>query len=150
MDEEERNSTKSNIPEDILNLELKFLDENVRPYITHVVESWVTYMKTGTGGNIIVIYIQALLWQLRPVQRLTEIELERFENRNKELLLKLKEKNNGTFNRDIIQLINDLNDKIGDCKLFARPTEETTSGLGMLMQQMKKAEKEEKEKEKKV
>jgi hypothetical protein len=132
LDDDER-KPKPNIPEDVLNLELKFLDENVRPYITEVVDSWRKYMKKGTGAKNIVINIQALLWQLRPVDRLTQHELELFEDRNKKLI------NNGKeFEHDIVVLINDLTEKIGDCKLFSRPSEETSSGLGTLMRQMKK------------
>ena len=135
----EEETTKRNIPEDVLNLELKFLDENVRPYITEVVDSWREYMKTGTRAQHIVINIQALLWQLRPVQRLTQFELEGFENRNKTLQNILKGKSNGqAFEGDIVSLINDITDKIGDCKLFSRPSEEQSSGLGTLMRQMKK------------
>jgi hypothetical protein len=139
MDEEARDKKQKSFPEDVLNLELKFLDENVRPYITESAEAWRAYMNGEMQSHKVITTIQVLLLQVRPVQRLTDYELEGFEERLWEMW-NVSEKQKLKLGKPILTLIREINDKIGDCKMFARPGDEDTKlgAFASLLQDVKK------------
>lgn len=129
-----------NFPEDVLNLELKYLDENIRPYITECAEAWRGYMNGDILAHKVLTTIQVLLLQVRPVQRFTEHELDIYEVR----LWGLWNANGDQKNEMgmlMLALIRDVNDKIGACKMFARPSDDDVSGgFAALLSEVKKNE----------
>lgn len=113
------------IPERTLNLELKYLDENVRPFLLQMDQAYANYILGGPAAPIIAFGTVGINAAIR-VNRFTKKEVDDLRRGFMDARAKLNSSgSSGDGFGGAIQLAMDaLSWKIADVYMFARPPEE--------------------------
>lgn len=129
------------IPEDALNLELKYLDENIRPFLLEMDKAYANYIMGGSPLPIIAYGLAAINAVIR-VDRFEIYQIEKFRtalNKARQCINTQGKVSNKEFNVLIVVAMDVFGYEIGKARLYARPLEEQTeSGMGKLLKQMVK------------